>query len=202
MPAALHRERCRAAGIFSDRDRLLDFRIGLALGRRSGTASCREDWSAMEDRTLPARPGASCHPRLHSRHLKSIHIVRITTIRIRNKIPSLLIPGSQTSDLRIPSHRMPNHQTHSVSRADLTGAVATDFILHTSSPPYHRWLKTIGSPGYSCKMPLSLVEGLQPSAIVRTITASLILLYLTVEADLVLLNALHIWHSLSWNLET
>lgn len=158
MPAALHRERCGAAGIFSDRDRLLGFRIELTLGRRPGAASRREDWSAMEDRTLSARPGASCRPRLHSQHSLSIHVVRITTIRIRNRISNLSIPGSRIPghqtpnripDRRIPSHRMPNHQIHSVGRADLTGTGTTDSTLQTSSPPCHPWLKMIGSPGYS-----------------------------------------------------
>ena len=158
MPAALHRERCGAAGIFSNRDSLLGFRIELTLGRRPGAASRREDWSAMEDRTLPARPGALCRPRLHSRNLKSIRVVRITTIRIRNRISNLSIPGSRIPDYqipnlipdrRIPSHRMPNHQIHSVGKADLTGAGTTDSILQPSSPLCHRLLRTIGSPGYS-----------------------------------------------------
>ena len=158
MPAALHRERCRAAGIFSDRDRLLDFRIELTFGRRPGAASCREDWSATEDRTLSARPGASCRPRLHSQHSLSIHVVRITTIRIRNRISNLSIPGSRIPDhqtpnripdRRIPSHRMPDHQIHSVGRVDLTGTGTTDSILQTSSPLCHPWLKMIGSPDYS-----------------------------------------------------
>ena len=158
MPAALHRERCGAAGIFSNRDSLLGFRIELTLGRRPGAASRREDWSAMEDRTLPARPGALCRPRLHSQHLKSIHGVRITTIRIHNRISNLSIPGSRIPDhqtpnripdRRIPSHRMPDHQIRSVGGADLTGTDTTDSILQTSSPLCHPWLKMIGSPGYS-----------------------------------------------------